>query len=39
MRGEKDEVEERGTVEKTFTTEGTEEHKGRSGDPVIAVIG
>jgi hypothetical protein len=57
MRGEKDEVEERGAVGKplttkdtkehkvdrvigkTFTTEDTEKHRGKSGGPVIAVIG
>ena len=32
MRGEKDEIEERGAVgTKTFTTEDTEEHRGESG--------
>jgi hypothetical protein len=38
MRGEKDEVEERGEVGKIFTAEARRRGEKRSGDPVIAVI-
>ena len=33
MRGQEDEIEERGAItRKPFTTKDTKEHKGRSGD-------